>query len=45
MNGVFDDLCEVADACLLPIVQDPANRGRSYPAMRVVDLYFWYKGA
>jgi hypothetical protein len=30
MNGVFDDLYDVADACLLPIVQDPANRGRSW---------------
>lgn len=30
MNGVFDDLNEVAEECLSPIVQDPANRGRSW---------------
>lgn len=30
MNGVFDDLYQVAEEYLSPIVQDPANRGRSW---------------
>ena len=30
MNGVFDDLYQVAEECLSLIVRDPANRGRSW---------------
>jgi len=30
MNGVFDDIYEVAEEGLSPIVQDPANRDRSW---------------
>ena len=30
MNGVFNDLHIVAEQCLSPIVEDPANRGRSW---------------
>lgn len=30
MNGVFDDLYQVAEEYLNPIVRDPANRGRSW---------------
>lgn len=29
-NRVFNDLYEIAEQCLTPIVQDPANRGRSW---------------
>ena len=30
MNGIFDDLYQLPDECLAPIVQDPANTGRSW---------------
>jgi hypothetical protein len=30
MNGLFDDLYDVAAECLKPLVKDPANRGRSW---------------
>lgn len=30
MNGIFDDLNELAEEALAPIVIDPANRGRSW---------------
>jgi hypothetical protein len=30
MNGFFDDITEVASENLAPILQDPANRGRSW---------------
>ena len=42
MNGIFGDLDIVAEECLAPIVQDPANRGRSWD--RCYSFFQQYHG-
>ena len=41
MNGVFEDLYQVAEEYLSPMIRDPANRGRSWD--QCYTFFEWYR--